>query len=326
MNRKACLVLIGANFPLLSALAAAQTGTGIPTIGFLTLGPRDDPRVQAFFDGLKDLGYEDGRNIRIEYRSGGLDVASLPALARELVLLSPAVIVALSPPTADAASKASTSVPLVIRTGDPVASRLVKSLAHPGGNITGVSSETNQLYAKRLQLLAVAIPGLARVGVLQDSAYTTPTNQLSLLRLRDAATSLRIELRSINARSMREFLPALHAARQRSLQGIVVVRSPLFVNNRKQLVAAEIAAGLPAIYDEREFVEAGGLMSYGANLNTLYRLAATYVDRIIKGAKPADLPIEQPTQFEMLLNARTASALGLTFPQSIVMQAAEVIK
>jgi len=307
------------------AVAQPQDGK-IPRIGYLHLGAELGGRDRAFLDGLKDLGYVDGKTVHIEYRFGqGRDDSSLNALAAELVGTNVDVIVAMIPAAARAAASATQTIPIVMRASDdPVAAGLAASLAQPGGNVTGVTSIAEALTGKRIELLKQVIPGVARVGVLWNPDSRKGSTYFALAET--DARALGITLQSMPVRTADDFAPAFGAAKAGGVEALVTLRNPLIVQQRGAIAALAIARGIPAIFDEREFVQAGGLMSYGADLADVYRRAAIYVDKILKGAKPGDLPIEQPTKFQLVVNLKTARALGITVPPSILLRADEVIE
>lgn len=319
----ACWVL--ATF-FLTAMAHAQTATKIPHIGYLTIGSSLGPRGQAFYQGLKELGYIEGKNIVVEHRGDPLRRREqLRSLARELVRLNVEIIVALDPPAAQAARDATKTIPIVMRsTDDPVESGFVASLARPGGNITGLYSVTGELIGKRLEMLKEAIPGISRTGVLLDPNF--PSAAANYKDTEKAAASLGLRLQSLEVRRPEDFTTAFRSATKARSQAIFPLRNPLIVNERARIAQLAIESRLPAMYDDREFVEVGGLMSYGTNLAELYRRAATFVDKILKGRKPADLPVEQPTKYEFIVNLRTAQKIGLTIPPNVLVRADRVIR
>jgi len=282
----------------------------------------------AFLQGLRDLGYVEGRNIVIEYRDAERKLERLPALAAELVALKVDVIVASGTLAALAAKQATRTLPIVFSpAGDPVGSGLVTSLARPGGNVTGLSAFAPELVGKRLELLKQAVPGVSRVAVLwQPGAFGERTEKDILKRAEVAGRDLHLPLQFVEARGPADFARAFSDMSIARADALTVLASNMFVSERRRLVDLAAAKRLPAVYSARELVDAGGLMSYGANLADLNRRAATYVDRILKGTKPADLPVEQPAKFELILNLKTAKALGLTIPQSVLGRADEVIQ
>ena len=285
----------------------------------------ESKEAQAFRQGLHDAGYVEGHDVVIEWRYAKGDYARIPELVADLVQRKVDVIVAVSTIAAQAAKRATSTIPIVMTTaGDAVASGLVASLAHPGGNVTGLSLMTIELSAKRLQLLKEAVPRATRVAVLwnPDTLWHAKVVQ----DLKAVAPSLSIELSSVGARTPEELSAAFSAVSRAHAQALYVLDDPQFMAHRMTIVELASKARLPTIYGMREFVDEGGLMSYGANLRDLYRRSAGYVDKILKGAKPGDLPVEQPTKFELVVNIKTAKALGLTIPESILLQADEVIR
>jgi len=307
----------------------AQQPKKVPRIGYLHIGSQVGPQDEAFLQGLRDLGYIEGKNIIIEYRGDPQRREDrLPELAADLVRLKVDVIVALDPPAARAAQGATKTIPIVIRsTTDPVQAGFVASLARPGGNITGVTSISTELYGKRLELLKEAIPRLSRVGVLwnpnrSNNAY----NAINLKEMEIAARSLTLQLKPLEVRGPNDFENAFRAAGKARAQALITIRTPLINDQRKQIADLAIKSRLPAIYDDRAYIDAGGLMSYGTNLRDLYRHGAVFVDKILKGAKPADLPVEQPTKFELVINLKAAKQIGLTIPPNVLARADRVIK
>ncbi len=281
-------------------------------------------RMKAFREGLRELGYVEGQNLVIEFRSAEGKRARLPDLAAELVRLNVDVIFVYSTPAVKAVKKTTTTLPIVSVSGDPVRLGFVASLAHPGGNITGLANLTPELAGKRLELLKAVVPQLSPVAVLWD-----PDNPGARPRMREteaAANSLDIKLQPVAVRKPNDFEHAFSAMKKEQAGALVPLRGTL-VNTHLQRIAALAAENrLPTMYDGVGFAEAGGLMSYGTLIADLDRRAATYVDKSLKGANPADLPIEQPTKFELFVNLKTAKLLGLTIPPSILYRADKVIK
>jgi putative tryptophan/tyrosine transport system substrate-binding protein len=315
---------------LLSPVAAvAQTAAKVFRIGLLGSSSPTAPEAsriwEGFFQRLRELGYVEGQNILIEGRFYGDRSERLPALAAELVRLKVDVIVAQGPPAPEAAQRATSTIPIVMTVHqDPVGSGLVASLARPGRNVTGLSLLSTELVGKRLQLLKDAVPGLSRVAVLLD-----PTHPAATLQLREAevaARSLKVQLQVLEARAPGDFAGAFSAMTNGRAGGLILLGGLMFFVERTRIVELAAQHHLPAIYAAKENAEAGGLMAYGPNLRESYRRAATYVDKILKGAKPAELPIERPTKFELVINMKTAKALGLTIPQSVLARADEVIE
>ena len=285
----------------------------------------ESKEAQAFRQGLLDAGYVEGRDVVIEWRTASGDYARLPELAADLVQRKVDVIVVQSTPAALAAQRATSTTPIVMATvADPVGSGLVANLAHPGGNVTGLSTMVVELSAKRLQLLKEALPRVARVAVLWNPDTTFHPKVVQDLKA--AAPSLSIELTFVAARTPEEFGPAFSAVSRAHAQALYVIADAFFVNRRAMLVKLASKARLPAIYGFRLYVDEGGLMSYGASYADQLRRSAGYVDKILKGANPGDLPIEQPTKFEFVVNLKTAKGLGITIPQSILLRADEVIR
>ena len=305
----------------------AQRPGGVPRIGYLVLPPLVDPpslERKAFLDGLRELGYVVGQNIVIEYRSAAWNREVLPDLAAELVKLKVDVIVAI-PGAVEAARDATKTIPIVVPSiTDPVEDRLVASLARPGGNITGTGGIASELVGKQLELLKEAIPRLSRVAVLWN-----PANQGAPLQWKgtqSAARRLGVTLQSHEVRDPNDFPRTLSAITRRRPDALITFASPLTTAYRPIIVELATKQRLPTMFGVKADVEAGGLMSYSANLPDSFRRAARYVDRILKGARPGDLPIEQPTRFELIINLKTAKALGLTIPQTLLLQADQVIE
>jgi len=281
--------------------------------------------VAGFRDGLRDLGWIEGQNLIIEYRWAEGSTERLPALAAELVRLKVDLIVASSTPGAQAAKHATREIPIVFAmVSDPVASGLVASLAHPGGNVTGWSNILPEMSGKLLELLKEAMPGASRIAVLYDPA--NPGKALELKELRAAARVLGVTLQSLEVPSPKELEAAFSAMTRRRPDALITFVDAVTLPHRQRIVEFAAKSRLPAIYQVREFVEAGGLMSYGLSVERQMRRAAYFVDKLLRGAKPADLPVEQPTKFELVINLKTAKALGLTIPQSILIRADEVIQ
>ena len=327
MNKKIFISPLLTVFLITGSLAEAQQPKKIPRIGYLTLGS-SSPRSaneEAFRDGLHHLGYIEGQNVHVEYRYAAGEVGRLPELAAELVSLNLNVIVAANTQSIDATRRATKTIPIVFPlTFDPVASGFVASLARPGGNLTGLTTLNQEVAGKRVELLKEVMPRISRVAVLRD-----PTNSGSLFALKEteaAANHLGIRLHILEVRSADELEGAIQAATRERAGSLIVIPDNLFVRRKGQIIDLVMKNRLPTMFGESESVEAGGLMYYGANLPDLFRRAATYVDKILKGAKPADLPVEQPTKFEFVINLKTAKQIGLTIPQSVLYQADKVIK
>ncbi len=307
---------------------AARGQGGMPRIGLLSSGTDPDkpnPVWVAFFRGLDALGYAEGRNIAIERRFAGGKTQLLPGFVADLAQRRVDVLVVTGDIEAALAKAELPATPIVMMlVQDPVGTGLVASLARPGGNITGLSTLAPELYGKRLQLLQEAIPNLTRVGLLVN-----PDSHSTEAASRDAAAGalkLGVQLRQLPVRTLAELEDALATASREHLEALVVGSDGLIYNQRARIAEVTIAARLPTMLDGRYFVDVGGLMSYGPNIEDLARRAAGYVDRILRGAKPADLPVEQPTLFELVINLKTAKALGLSLPHSLLLRADEVIE
>ncbi len=311
-----CAMLFGFSFPV-----EAQQPSRVYRIGYLST--RSDPRDEAFRQGLRELSYLEGKDTFIEYRFAKKSPEELPDLAAELVRLKVAVIVTTGTPATLAAKHASTTMPIVmIGLGDPVATGLVASLARPGGNITGSSSLSPELAGKRLEILQEAFPKISRVTVPWN-----PDNAASAVNFKAtevAAKAMGLQLQSLQFRNLGDLGQAFLAVTPRNSDALVFFRGngPVTV---KQIVDLATRSRLPAIYPEPEFADAGGVMAYGTNNADLYRRAATYVDKVLKGAKPADLPVEQPVKFELIINLKAAKHIGLTIPPNVLARADKVI-
>jgi len=310
----------------LSSAADAQQPTSPRHIGVLFVSwSLESKMAQALREGLREAGYAEEKDVVIEWRTASGDYARLPALAADLVERKVEVIVAAGTVAAQAIKRATSTIPVVIvNVADPVGSGLVTDLAHPGGNVTGFSNMVAELSAKRLQLLKEAIPRVTRMAVLRNP--DTPWQTRVIDDLKAVAAALSIELSVVDVRTPEDFGAAFTAARRAHAHAMYVLDGPLFNFHRAILVKQATKARFPTIYGASEFPEEGGLISYGANSIDLFRRAAGYVDKILKGAKPGDLPIEQPTKFELVVNLKTAKALGITIPESILLRADEIIR
>jgi len=313
------LLLVGAGH------VDAQQAARVARVGFITV--EKSSSFDAFLQGLTELGYVEGKNVKLEARFADAHVERLPKLARELIRLKVDVLVAGSPAAAAAAKKASTTVPIVFAgVGDPVTTGIVSSLSHPEGNVTGVAIGVGgpALGGKWLELLDETLPELSQVAVLANRS--NKSNSPYLQGVEAAARTLNVKIDIFDAGNPVELDRALTAIGESGARGLIVTMDPFLYTGRATLVQFAAARRLPAIYFFKQFAELGGLMSYGASRDESYRRAAFYVDRILKGAKPADLPVEQPTRFELVVNAKTAKAIGLTVPQSILLRADRVIE
>jgi len=327
MDRRAFIAMMVGGLLTAPLAAGAQQAAKIFRIGYLATNPT--PHFQeAFRQGLRDLGYVEGRNLVIEDRYAEGKLERLPPLAAELVALKVDVIVASGTPAALAAKQATRTLPIVFTSiADPVTSRLVTSLARPGGNLTGFSVLAPELVGKCLEQLKQAIPAVSRVAVLwHPGAMTERTDKDMLKRAEVAAQALGVRLQVLEARGPADFDTAFTEMTRARADALAVLTSSMLFGERRRLVGLAAKNRLPAVYPWREGVDAGGLMAYGPDLADLLRRAATYADKILKGAKPGDLPVEQPTKFELVINLKTAKALGLTIPQSMLQRADELIQ
>ena len=326
MKRRSFITLLGgaaAAWPL----AARAQQAAMPVVGFLDPRSPDGmtERLRGFRQGLKDTGYVDGENVAIEYRWAEGQNDRLPALADELVRRRVAMIAAFGIVAAFAAKAATTTIPIVFAAAlDPVRLDLVASLARPGGNLTGINIFTTELVAKRLELLRELVPGAVRVAVLVNPTY--PDSELMVRDVAAAARAMGLQIQVLNASTSRE-IDAAFATIVRERPDALFVGNDAFFNARRvQLALLAGRHGVPAIFSDREYAEAGGLMTYGSNIVDVYRQVGVYAGRILKGAKPADLPVVQSTKFELVINAQTARMLGLTVPPTLLATADEVIE
>jgi ABC-type uncharacterized transport system substrate-binding protein len=329
-NRKLVgLVALAVAFALCGAVATAQPTGKIPRIGFLdnSTASGSAVRLEAFRQELSKLGWSEGKNITIEYRFAEQKLERLPELAADLVRLRVDLIVVSGGPTPLAAKGATSTIPIVMTsTPDPVGSGLVASLARPGGNITGTASLTPELNTKRLEILKDAVPKLARVGYLQLAGGSILSDR-NLKELRPAALALKLKLEEIETQPDAKGLEsAFQTAKQKQVGAIMTTPGNRFFAERKRIVELAGKYRLPAIYPQNEFVEAGGLMSYGEDSTDQFRRAAVYVDKILKGAKPGDLPVQQATKFEFVINLKAAKQIDLTIPARVLERANQVIK
>jgi putative tryptophan/tyrosine transport system substrate-binding protein len=325
MRRRDLLSLLGGAAVSRPLGAAAQSA--MPVIGFLgnSTAALEARLVQSFRDGLRDLGYEEGRNIRIEYRWAEGRYERLPPLIAELIAAKVGVIVTAGTPASLAVKQATTSIPLVmLAVGDPVGTGLAASIARPGGSATGLTSMTPELEGKRLQLIKETVPTVSRVAVLWNPANAYQIGDEK--EVRAAAAVLGIPVLPLAVRTAEELDAAFAAILTERADAVLVLADRVFLHNRERIVGFLVEHRLPAMNAYRELVEAGGLMSFGPSYALMHRQAATYVDKILRGAKPADLPVEQPAKFEFVLNLKAAAALGLALPSSILARADEVIE
>ena len=312
---------------LLTTASTEAQSTKIPRIGYLTAAPLSAfaTRIEAFQQGLRELGYVEGKNIVIEQRWADGKIDRLPALARELVQLNVEVMVSAGPTVTRAIKDANVALPIVMGfDDDPVGSGFVASLARPGGNITGLSTLSPDLSGKQLELLKEIVPKLSRVAVLGSLAHPGTTQTLTETELAGGAFS--VKLQYLDVLGPKDLEPAFETARKGRANAVVLLTSVVTNSNRKQIVELAAKNRLPAIYYTAERVEAGGLLAYGASFPDLFRRSVTYVDKILKGSKPADLPVEQPTKFEFVINLKAAKQIGLTIPPNVLARADRVIR
>jgi putative tryptophan/tyrosine transport system substrate-binding protein len=325
-NSKFALVACAMFLFALCPPAEAQQTRKVPRIGYLSAGSAmgSSQRIEAFRQGLYALGYVEGKNIAIEYRNaaGNLDLAARNAV--ELIRLKVDVIVTAGPTDTRAAKEATSTIPIVMaQDSDPVGNGFIVSLARPGRNITGLSRLAPDLGGKQLELLNETVPKLSRVAVLGNSIE--PGNATSLREMEHAAGVFGVKLQYLDVLTSKDLETSFQTARKEHADALLVLGGPI-LTRRKQIADLALTSRLPAIYDRREFVDLGGLMSYGPSFSDLFRRAAYYVDKILKGAKPADLPVEQPTKFELVINLKTAKQIGLTIPPNVLARADRVIK
>jgi len=318
-------LLLAAVLPTFSVTEAQQAK--VPRIGYLSTVSFsvNAARIDALRQGLRELGYVEGKNIVIEWRSAEGRLDRLPSLAAELVRLNVDVIVTAAPPPTRAAKTATATIPIVMAfADDPVSSGFVTSLARPGGNITGLSSLAPEISGKQLELLKEVVPGLSRVAVLGTS--TVPQYAQVVKEIDLSAKVFGITVQYLDVLNAKDVEAAFRNAKKNDAGAVVVLGSPILLSRRTQIVALAAESRLPATYSRPEYVEVGGLMTYGVKITDLFRRAAYYVDKILKGAKPADLPVEQPTKFELVINLKTAKQIGLTIPPNVLARADRVIR
>jgi ABC-type uncharacterized transport system substrate-binding protein len=306
--------------------AVAQQPTHVHRIGYLLGGTREqEPYVEAFLEGMRALGYVEGQHFVMEFREAEGQYERLPALAAELVRLPVDVLLVVITPAALAAKHATTTIPIVTAAvGDPVGSGLVASLAHPGGNVTGLTSVTSDLVGKQLEFLKDVLPTVSRVAVLWNPA--NPVHALNVREADVAAQALGVQLHRVEAGGPDAFGSAFAAMTSAHAGALLVLGDTLFQTHRRRLAELAATSRLPTMYNSRAFVEAGGLMAYGQSARDIQRRAAVYVDKILKGVKPGDLPVERPMKFDLVINLKTAKALGITMPPSLLLLADEVIQ
>jgi putative ABC transport system substrate-binding protein len=332
MKRREFMTLLGGAVVTWPSCVCAERASKGARIGLLLTASLNSAGQQgildAFRQGLRERGYVEGQNIVIEYRAADGRIERFSELATELVRLNLDLIVASNTPAARAAKEATTSIPIVVPVmGDPVGDGLVASLARPGGNITGMSFLGPELATKRLELLKQALPTISRVAALwHPGAYGESTMSEMMRKVEAAAGTLLVELQLIEVRGAADFDRAFLAMARERADALIVLPSPMLFSERRNIVDLATRHRLPSIAMAREFAELGGFMAYGANIPDLFRRAAVYVDMILQGTKPTDLPVQQPTKFELVINLKTAKALGLTMPQTLLVAADEVIE
>jgi putative tryptophan/tyrosine transport system substrate-binding protein len=327
MNKKIIVSILAALIPASVQLAEAQQPKKVPRIGFLAAVSHsaNSVRFEAFRNALRELGYVEGKNIVIEWRYADGKPDRLPALAAELVHLKVNVIVTGGSTATRPAKEATNTIPIVMaQDTDPVGNGFVASLGRPGGNITGLATLAPELSGKQLELMKEIVPTLSRVAVLGTS--TRSGNAQSLKETELAAGAFGVKLQYLDILSHKDIETAFQAASKGRADAVLVLTSPFATSQRKQIIDLAVKNRLPAIYDRAEFVEDGGLMTYSVSSTDLFRRAATYVDKILKGRKPANLPVEQPTKFELVINLKTAKQIGLTIPPNVLARADKVIK
>jgi ABC-type uncharacterized transport system substrate-binding protein len=321
------MLALTALLSVLSVQAVAQQPAKVPHIGYLQAPPPSAvaTRTEAFRQGLREHGYVEGKNVVIESRFAEGNLDRVPQIVAELVRLKVDVIVTGGSFATSAAKKATSAIPIVMtQDGDPVGNGYVASLARPGGNVTGLSTLAPELSGKQLEVLKETIPRLARVAVLGSSNRSG--NAQSIKETENAAESLRVRLQYLDILSPKDIEAAFRAARKENADAVLVLTGPLITSQRTEIIKLASKNRLAAIYDRAEFVEDGGLMTYSVSSTDLFRRAAVYVDKVLKGAKPADLPVEQPTKFELVINLKTAKQIGLTIPPNVLARADRVIK
>jgi len=320
-----CIALGAVLFAVSFPVQAQQPPKKIPRIGILYPESAPSPRIEEFQRGLRELGYDEGQNIFLEYRYADGKRERLPELAADLVRLNVNVIFAPTTLAASPAKNATSTIPIVMVSGEPVETGLVASFAYPGGNVTGLAAFSPDLIGKRLEILKQVVPQASRVGVLWDSEG--PAKILEFKEGQAVAPTLGIQIQSLPIQAPSPDIEgAFKAAIKGKVQALVVLGNPLTLGYNRQIVELATRHRLPSISDARQFVEVGGLVSYGPNFSDVYRRAAIYVDKILKGAKPADLPVEQPTKFEFVINPKTAKQIGLTVPPNVLARADKVIR
>jgi putative ABC transport system substrate-binding protein len=329
MNRRAFITLLGGAAIAPTALpfaARAQQPAKLPTIGYLGAGTRltESDRIAAFVQTLRELGWVEGRNVAIDYRWEEGSSGRRTEIAKEFARLKVDVIVTIGTPAALAAKHATSVIPIVFTTvADPMGAGLVASLSRPAGNVTGLSNQQSDVAGKRIELLREVVPGVRHLAVLLNAG--NPGNMLELAEIQSAARTLGLDVATAEIRRAEDIAPAFAALKGRA-DALYVAGDPLLTTTRVRVNTWALAGRLPTMHTSREYVEAGGLMSYGPNFPDMFRRAAGYVDKILRGTKPGDIPVEQPTKFDLVVNLTTAQALGLTIPESFLLRVDEVIE
>jgi putative tryptophan/tyrosine transport system substrate-binding protein len=325
LKRRSFIILLGGAVAAWPLAARAQQPERQRRVGFLRTEKPPAPWMDAFQKALRELGYEEGKNLLFEYRWAGGDDERLPELANDLVRLNVEVIVVSGTPAILALKKATTTIPIVMAAaGDPVGTGIVKSLAYPGGNITGMSNMIPDVGGKRLQLLKQFAPTAVHFGIIWNA--NNPFTQLVIHESENAARILNVRLQLLQVQAAADFDSAFEAGSREHIDSLIVVEDPLTISRRRQIVDFAARRRIPAVYGAKAFVDAGGFVSFGASFPDLYRRTAFYVDKILKGANPGELPIEQATKFELVINRKTAKALDLNVPDQLLAVADEVIE
>ena len=324
LDRRIFTLLAGTLLLALCAPARAQEGGKIPRVGILFIGGREQPHLESFKQGLRERGYVEGKNIRLEYRYAEGKYDRLPDLAAEFVREKVDVIVTTSAISAQAARQVTKTIPIVITSGSPVERGLAESFAKPAGNVTGLTTFALELSGKRVELLKETVPKMTRLAALWSSSENISV--MGFKETEDAAKALSLPMLAAELDPPGEMEKTFAELAKARVDALVVVLSPLITLHSKRIVELALKHRLPGMYPTRQFTEEGGLMAYGPLVDDLYRRAATYVDKILKGAKPADLPVEQPMKFELVINLKTAKQIGLTIPPNVLARADWVIK
>jgi putative tryptophan/tyrosine transport system substrate-binding protein len=322
MRRRDFIILLGAMATVCSTGSSAEQASNTYLIGVLATAQL--PHIfKVLKDGLRKLGYVEGQNLKLEYRFPQAGMASFDALAAELVKLGPDVIIAIGTPAALAAKRATTTIPIVINVADPVGVGIVTNVAHPGGNVTGTMLYGAELAGKRVDIFKEAVPAIARIAVL---GTRSPLTQLLWSATQTAAGPLGLKVRLFTVQDPAELSATFESIAADSADGVLLLADPLFLSARSTIIALAAKHRLPALYEDREYVKDGGLISYGPNLAEMVGRQMPFVDKILKGAKPGDLPIEGPTEYELAINLKTAKAIGLDLPHKLLVLADEVIE